>query len=866
MARSKRKHAGKAVKSVQPMRPEDGTALLQDGRWRQAIDFFKPLAKEDAQYREPLIKAYQGRAQELAGKGMFTEAVAMLENTLQLGGPPLEPTLYFPLLMQAKWVGKGVGLLLAEETSWRNEFPDLWEIGQEWLAVLLLTGDAEALRALPEKSPLPAQRDCLLQAMAAWQKGDDATAGQKLREVPLRSPFRRGRIVLQALLEPDAIRAGQLLDAIPRDSLLTEWADVIRSMRDDPARQGTVLQSLSEPGFRLAGRLLGMSEHHQSLFRDIAGKAGEPKEVFTRILKARNPPWSPQEAEQVCLALLPFHPSGMQHHEKQFGPLVAWQRYRLQAIHEERAGLSSSAVHGWNVCAEMLRKDSDNQVNRLRMAVICRHVAQLLRKSDRDHIPKLKESLDHDPEHRETWLAVLASHAQDAQPTERRHWVDRALHHFPQDTAILEAAMDLALATKAFKKAANLARKILEQDPIHGRVRVKMIRAHLAHARKQMKAGRQDLAEKEVEQARTMDRADAPDATLTIFRALLATIKGDQVVAGELLSATGQSLHLPLGAAFLAAVEARRLHLPISMMKNYQNSFYELLKTTRELNDLGRMVEIARESMPVTDAAVKKVLEPVQQELQRLARGTCSRQTFEMLCEFWLENDLFDILRIFAKQGSRPWPDQPVWVYYEIYAKTRGIGKNFHLSDLSKLKMALQQTRDANDYRLAERIHRFVRLLDSGSSPFRMPFFGDFDEGDEDDFDEDASDDLDASSLPPDNLVFMMLRVMLDETLPGWRRKERSLVRNLVMELLGKAPLPEQEVEFIVETFLDQEMAKSSGEPSGEPSGKPSKQSLGKPSGEFPGAPSKGPPEKPPSGKPRFEDPRQRKLDLDFDE
>ncbi|MBF0322579.1 MAG: hypothetical protein HQL62_06505 [Magnetococcales bacterium] len=839
MSRAKKKQSGaRTGDSARSVRPEDGAALLREGHWRRAIDFFKPLAKEDAHAREQLIIAYQGRARELADKGMYVEAAAMLESTVQLGAPRPDPVVYLPWLMQANWVGKGVELLMAGDDSWKNQHPDLWEKGQEWLAALLLTGQANVLPALPADSPLPAQKNLVLQALESWQKGDEITAGQVIRQLPLRSPFRRWRVFLQALLEPDHTRANRLLDTIPGDSLISPWVGIARAVREENMALVSALRSLPESGLRLAARILGIAEPRMRLFRDLVARAHEPGRLFSTILGAKNPPWPQQEAERACRAILPHHATSLAPYQNHFPPLPDWEASRLQAIQAERKHAWVSAIASWKRCIQELHQRAEEKDNRLLIAAIHRHLAPLLNRVGKESTSSLKTSLEFDPEHRETWLEVLTGETSNDQPSERRIWVEKALLRFPQDVTFLEAAMDLALATKAFKKAANLARKILDQDPIHRGVREKMIHAHLAHARKQVQAGRLDLAAKEMDQAQAMDRAETPHAMLIICRGLLEVARHNDDTARNLLATAAASLDFPLGTACLVAIEARRMRLPGGRLKTWQKDLETLLRATRDSASVVRMAEIVRRSSPTIDAAIRETLAPVQKELRRLAKTTWSRQTLEGLCEFWHENNLHTILHAHAKQGLLQWPDQPLWVYYDIHAQTEGNKQRIRSADWQALKQAARQARGAHDYRLAKRIELLLGWDDHDIFGYdRSPL-----DDDEDDFfgDKGPFGSLDSSQTPfgsMEDVPFMVFRTILEDALPGWRRKDRRVVRNLLLETLGSIPIPAEDLDHLIDLFLAEEMPETPGEPPRQETPKPRQGGSKKTPRHFPQAP-----------------------------
>ena len=81
---------------------ERGAEALRLGRFKDATDIFKQLARQDPrlEWRQRLGDAYAGRARVLAEKGMFKEAAIVLENTLAADGTIREPLLYLSCLIR----------------------------------------------------------------------------------------------------------------------------------------------------------------------------------------------------------------------------------------------------------------------------------------------------------------------------------------------------------------------------------------------------------------------------------------------------------------------------------------------------------------------------------------------------------------------------------------------------------------------------------------------------------------------------------------------------------------------------------------------------------------------------------------------
>ena len=76
-----------------------GEVALRQGRFKEAMEVFKQLARLDPrpEWTHRLADAYAGRAHALANKGMFKEAALVLENTLSA------ETICEPLLYLTVW-------------------------------------------------------------------------------------------------------------------------------------------------------------------------------------------------------------------------------------------------------------------------------------------------------------------------------------------------------------------------------------------------------------------------------------------------------------------------------------------------------------------------------------------------------------------------------------------------------------------------------------------------------------------------------------------------------------------------------------------------------------------------------------------
>ena len=85
----KRRPVAKTPPSTPALVEQAGRCMAQ-GQWREAIEGYKQLLKQDpgGGWALPLMEAYQRRAEAMADKAMHKEALILLDNADRLGNCP----------------------------------------------------------------------------------------------------------------------------------------------------------------------------------------------------------------------------------------------------------------------------------------------------------------------------------------------------------------------------------------------------------------------------------------------------------------------------------------------------------------------------------------------------------------------------------------------------------------------------------------------------------------------------------------------------------------------------------------------------------------------------------------------------------
>ena len=190
----------------------------------------------------------------------------------------------------------------------------------------------------------------------------------------------------------------------------------------------------------------------------------------------------------------------------------------------------------WRAVVEALAHEAAPEA-RLAQAVVLRHLADLARTHpniwDDPNVPAdsdpvghyLERSIEADPDCLPATLALLERYRTDDDPKDWYRAAEAAARRFPRAVAVLQHAVDAAVARNAYEKAAGFGRQVLTVDPINLPVRQRMIELQLAHARKQMRSGRADLALKALAEAAEWERPDAEERLQPFRQELEALIQ-----------------------------------------------------------------------------------------------------------------------------------------------------------------------------------------------------------------------------------------------------------------------------------------------------------------------------------------------------
>ena len=764
-------------------------ALPRAGHYKESIEHFKELLKRERrpEWLQGLAAAYAGRAEQLAAKGMLNEALALWRTRAQACQLPLLDGPYLGWLMQTGQMQQALALL-----PQLAQLPDeARERARERLAPALLAAPEQVLAGLADED----RRACTAAraALAACLGGDGAALDAALPAISFRSPFRDLRPLLKAmsLLASDRAGAAAALARVPAGGAFEAMAAALRVCLLPRDAWLAGLQQLDDAGRALVLELEGCPPAQRAFVLELAarGHTPAPLELLDLLLRRRRD-LPPGFVRRSALQLLPHAPHRLDalgaaglaptHAERERALALAAElkQHPPQVAEDhwlELADLLARAPgDGPHRAALVLRRLADAHAGHAADGVLCGHAQAWLTRS-----------AQLDPADRTAPLRLVRSARADGDLKQARRLLDAARERFPADTPLLLEAVETALAAGSFKKAAGLAKQVLQSDPINPQVRSLIGQAHLSHARKQIGNANPAAAQRELDEAAQWLRGGSERGVLALLRGLAAAPAAqpstDAAAGDALLRQAVAELGGPLAGAFHLLLEARhtRHSAAAAPLKLLQRAGIDLQAAAAA----AEVVAFARalNGLRPDDAALPSVIGTLGAMLERAAKVELAEGEHLLVCEALHRHHLGALTRRFAAAALARWPQRPVFVYLDAAARFGAAPWTMPQAEWDRLDRVHDQAQEQGDQRTAQRLSRLLADADR-----RGPWHG---VADDDDDDELPDIERMVEELGGDGPFLAMVRQQLGAALFDQLQRDSKgdpahLVRTLI-EMLG---------------------------------------------------------------------------------
>ncbi|NBC49526.1 MAG: hypothetical protein GVY22_16450 [Gammaproteobacteria bacterium] len=752
MARKRKKqssHGGSkaaaAAKQSPEVREREALQALESGHWRDAIQALKALLKDDPDSertparRRALADAYAGRARDLTAKGMLKEAAVIWENRAALGAD-IPPSLDHGILRLR--LGDPQPLIVAWAHPDALNREERQRVGEQLAAAVLserlVGGDTALLEQLAEDDPIRRHAEPAQTALTAYCNADQRGVEAALAQLPFRSPYRALAILLKALVraetEPDAAR-----EMLARIDGASAFAPLRRAAELALLPDAELLAELDRAGPRqaeLVAALRGWSKAQLELARALASfqrDSGRQQKTLQPLLKRYRDLLGHDWAQQASLRLMPRRTGLLDPNPPGWNALSGHERALIKAWGTEPEGDPWDVLDAWEMVAQGLiaeqrgRRDAPYS---LEIAMVLRRGERRFKLLETEHpedypdspetiaAEQLERSLQWDPDHRETYLRLITWYRRANRLKDARRVLSQAQERWPQDMALLEAAMETALASNAFKKAAGIARRMLAIDPINSSARRRLVEAHIEHAAKQIPKRRGDLARKELAEARNWT---GRGAGLEPVRAQLDLLEGLVVLALEDPEQGKARLNESLAQRGSGVVAQVELMLAVDRLTLKQDDVAKWLGLkrvkVRDPEDLRAIIGQLRSHADQVGHFRRTLMERLAAALKGAPWKQLERNELEHACETLRAFRLNEARREAARAGLKRWPRTPMLEYHDFDSRYSDGGFP-SVSELDKMEWALARAREAGEMRAAERLRELLQQF----MPFgRMP-------------------------------------------------------------------------------------------------------------------------------------------------
>ena len=765
---------------------EQAVAYLASGSYKITQEIYKILLKREdiPRYRQGLAKCYLQRSLISAGQGKFKEAITFWENYSEYANNHTENDRYVSWLLKIGQKAKIKTYLQSLATeNLEKDYPQL----ALSLGFFHIGGQIDLLQWLPEHAVLAMQTDDAQQALTAFQLNDRESMRQHLAKIPFRSVYRDFCSLLKvaALLFESPYKANDLLDKISRDS---PYYPI-----------GRLISVLPLTGKELADALLGLTQKQQQIICKSKGWTDQQIKLLQYISRQKQQLTDKMKfdlaiqyqqllgaeyARRFCLGLLPVYPAGIKAYEKNFGALAAFEKLRISALSAEANQSYFEAIGHWEQCLELLY--ADKQRNALKIAFILRHMSKIC--SPSEEIGYQVESLEFDPEDRETYLTILKHHEHEGGGEKYKKRLEETLVLFPKDIEFLGLAMQAAVRNNVFKKATQYADKILAIDPVNTQAKRVLFSSHLNHARKLLKAKKFHLVEKEIKNAEQLNLGKQYPALAQMLFGFFVYLSEDKTRGGQLIE---KSRNLSPEGNFISRYriinEALLLDIPLAPILQAISPLPEdyILSNT----ELNAYIKLLDEQQKESNSVIVKALDKTKKDFKRITKEQKFNQ--HQLQAVMLQLDKFkhfELMRHCLKCVSDV-KFKPVWIFYQTYLEAKGNPAGVPPFGITKLQFQYSLAKEQGDQRTATLISNFLDKiyqyqnddLSGSEDDYFDPYEKLFDHIDTRTFTKiNRKFDRLYETIPEDKLIMALVEMLPDKKLKPLLLKDTDLINALL--------------------------------------------------------------------------------------
>lgn len=806
---------------------------LNYGHYKKAIVHLKALiaSEKRAEWIDWAQTAHLSLAEQLATHGNHQEVVNLFTSGHRLCDLSLQEPLYINALLKTNKHAEALNyfLELAQKDSLDKKSKSALSIIRSHFAAYAIAGESEIIERLPVDDPVVIDFDKAYQLLEAYCSADDEAVEQGLKSISFRSPYRDLRTIIAAAIKLDGVdvdsdvtfematkeKSREVLAHIAPDSAFFALAESLHLASQD--RQDILVNFSSLNGItqQFILQINGWQKEQEKILKTLAKFPEEPD--FSAVFRI---------ADQYQKYLPDFFSSiakiahvqararrnkvlSLKRYEQRFGKLNEVDSCHLDALYEKLA--FEQELHqdeyyyfdleeqfddlegAWQEYLDLLEESETKHDIALTKALVYRYfVEQRLSKTKPDNTTAyyLEKLLVFDPYDKESHIQLCRYYLDTNHSKELRSSLNHALEFFPDDLQVLLLAVEGAIASGAYKKAAKYAKEILHVDPINYKARSLLCNSHLSHARKQAKIKKWHLLEKELNEVEPwVGDQVAVKASIAVLKASMALAQKQNKQACEFLQQLQKIVKTPLDASMMIHLEANSINADAKKLHQLAKLKWKPAKNQGS--------DVLLSFVDMGDACfdqyhndiVFNMIQVLSPALESINIEDLSLPEIEKIFDFWRHLKLSNILNILVDKAIKIHGDMPIFTYY------RHVTKNYLSSkDYDELIEVIEQEKEQGN---TKSVSRLISVLEKCGPPMRFGFegfeeFDDFSEPNNNSFLNDVDENMSPEEIGDELLAMLpelIRRGATDDDIVG-----------MMKDIVGATPLDITKYKKIVGT------------------------------------------------------------------
>ncbi len=604
------------------------------------------------------------------------------------------------------------GDLQQSTEAYRSQTEQLDLHSQQWLnswfGLCLLSGRTALLEY---EFPDPAIIDDYAfarQALDAYCQNQDAQAVQMLlRKLSYDSPYKDFRLVISTLLEIDDT-PGCLtkLGAIATSSPYYQIAELIRLAvgdSDEPILDPLELNAESQQF------IAALRSHNSTPDQQLLAEQLTPQQRFEWLMENATEN-APSTLQSMLLNLLVDYPPGVDAYQARFGALSDFEVLRLQALASERSGDWGNAAGLWNDCLQAIDSQGLEQSEAIQQ-LISQRVNQCIDHGGYDNpqqqLSILEQRLQQNPDDSTTCLKLLDQYRTSGDQQAYNKLVKQAILQFPQQPAVVAAAVENATEAAEFEDAARLASNLLENDALNQDARRLLIQAYMSYADKLALRGQRYATQTILDQAEALERPK-PSGVVCLHRALMHYVVGEESSAEQQVELGCTQLGSYLNGYTQMAAETARLGFKKKYTKQYVKLIRSLDGYQPNAQEIVALIQLLCEYTNDPRIDSNELLSALRPFVHRSLEGNYSNDQLRFICTTFEQMHVYENLhRVALSASQRNHQTDAEFEYYRILGITRGDPAQINSEDSIVLEQLLDRLAEENP-QLRARITEFL--------------------------------------------------------------------------------------------------------------------------------------------------------------